>query len=102
MIVLAAAIIAGLYAWRWLYAGRETVQVEVTPGKLIGIGAQVTPEGFLIAWGATFMILALIAVPAPALANALALLIVLGSLYGNFEAVSASAKHIVKLKGGTG
>lgn len=103
VILLAAMILAGFYAWRWL-TGQKTGQPKSKPtvGKLLGSGELVSPEGYLLAWGGAFMILSIISVFAPALAGAFALLVALTATIENFDTVSHEAAELAKSKSKSG
>ena len=96
IIILAALALAGMYSYRYLVGGQTARTVSV--GKLIGIGTPVSPEGFVVAWGATFLGLSVLATFAPPLASALALLVLLGGLAANFEGVSKSTQALIRSK----
>jgi hypothetical protein len=103
VILLAALVLGGFYAWRWL-TGRKVGQAKtkVSVGKLLGRGELVSPEGYLVAWGASFMILSIISVFAPALAGAFALLVALTATIENFDTISTSANELAKQKSKSG
>lgn len=103
VILLAAMVLMGLYAWRWLNSKPgEARATNVQVGKLLGAGQLVSPEGYIVAWGGTFMILSLISVFAPALAGAFALLVLLVSLIENFDTVTSQAQQLAESKTKTG
>ncbi len=97
MIAIGALVVGGLYAYRWL-AGGQIVGSKLTPAKLVGIGSRVSPEGFLIAWGAVFLGLSLLSTGAPKMAAALTLLIVITNVITNFGPVADFATEVQTLK----
>lgn len=97
LIILGALITGGLYAYRWL-AGGQTEPAKLSLQKLVGIGSQVSPEGFIAAWGAIFLGLSLLATAAPKLAAALTVMIVLGNLVATFGQVSQSTEELIRAK----
>lgn len=102
-ILLSAFVIGGLYAWRWLTGtGEQGAPVPTTAaGKaksLIGLGPQVSPEGFIIAWGVVYMFLSILSTVSPGLAGAFALLILLGGVVANFASASESALALEQAK----
>lgn len=98
MIVISAMVMGGLYAWRWIVGGPASAKAKVSAGKLIGLGSLVSPEGFLVAWGAIYLMLALGAAASPQLAGAFSLLILLGGLVANFSSVATNATALIQSK----
>jgi hypothetical protein len=101
-ILLSAAVMGGIYAWRWLTSrGSLPATAELSAAKLIGYGPQVSPEGFLVAWGVVYGGLSILAMLAPGMAGSLALLILLTGAIANFGSASQTALGLVKVKTGT-
>ena len=101
-IILSAAHMGGIYAWRWLTGrGNLPATAKLSAAKLIGYGPQVSPEGFLVAWGIVYGGLALTSTILPGMAGSLALLILLTGAIANFGSASETALGLVKLKTGT-
>lgn len=97
-IVISALILGGVYAYRWLTGGKSQAHAKISPGPLVGLGPQVTPEGFLVAWGVIYLSLGLASELAPALAGAFAVLIALSTLIANFLTVSGSVSGLISSK----
>lgn len=101
-ILLSATIMGGIYAWRWLTnRGKLPHASGLSAAKLIGYGPQVSPEGFLIAWGIVYGGLSVLSMALPGLAGSMALLILLTGAIANFGSASETALGLVKLKTGT-
>lgn len=97
LIVLSALIVGGLYAYRWLAGGRKQPG-KLSAAKLAGLGSQVSPEGFLIAWGAVYLGLSILSSGAPQLAGALAVLIALGNALANFSPIAKALGELQQHK----
>lgn len=97
LIVLSALVVGGLYAYRWLAGGRKHPG-KLTASKLAGLGSQVSPEGFLIAWGAIFLGLSLLSSASPRLAGAMAILIMIGNALANFTPIAKALGELQKNK----
>lgn len=97
-IVISALVIGGVYAYRWLAGGKGVAKSKLTAAKLVGLGPQVTPEGFLVAWGVIFLSLSLGAQLSPRLAGAFAILLTVSSLIANFLTVSESVGGLIASK----
>jgi hypothetical protein len=96
-IVLAAFIVAGVYGWRWLTGVKR--EEKVTLKSLVGYERPLTsPEGFLVAWGITFFILAAVSAFLPTLAGSLALLILFGDVMANFAGAAEGAIKLSESK----
>lgn len=96
-IVLSAFIVAGVYGWRWLTGGKPHERLSVK--SLVGYERPLTsPEGFIVAWGLTFFVLAAISAFVPTLAGALALLILFGDLMTNFAGAAEGAIKLSQSK----
>lgn len=92
----------GIYAWRWLTGrGKLPAAAKLSAAKLIGYGPQVSPEGFLVAWGIVYGGLSVLSMALPGTAGSLALLILLTGAIANFGSASETALGLVKLKTGT-
>lgn len=101
-ILASAVLMGGVYAWRWLTGrGNLPAAAKLSAGKLVGYGPQVSPEGYLVAWGIVYGGLSLLATAAPGMAGTLALLILLTGMIANFGSASETALGLVKLKTGT-
>jgi hypothetical protein len=91
LIILTAVVLGAAYAWRWLTGEKGATGLtfsQETAKKLIGIGPNISPEGYMVAWGIMCFGLAMLSVVSAPLAGALALLILLASMIGNFTTVA--------------
>jgi hypothetical protein len=96
-IILAAFVAAGIYGFRWLTGGKPHEKVSLK--SVVGYEKPLTsPEGFLVAWGVTFTILAGISAFLPQIAGALALLILFGDVMANFAGAAEGALSITERK----
>lgn len=96
-IILSAFVVAGVYGWRWLTGTKRNESVSLK--SLVGYERPLTsPEGFLVAWGATFFILAALSAFVPTLAGALALLILFGDVMANFAGAAEGAVKLTESK----
>jgi hypothetical protein len=101
-ILLSAAVMGAIYAWRWLTGrGKLPATAKLSPAALIGYGPQVSPEGYLVAWGIVYGGLSMLSTVLPGMAGSLALLILLTGAIANFSSASTTALALVKLKTGT-
>jgi hypothetical protein len=103
-IILAAMILGGMYAWRWLTGKKATPGSgsKPTAGKLLGGGELVSPEGYLVSWGGAFLILSIASVFVPTLAGAFALLIAFTAMVENIDTITHSANELRKAKSKSG
>lgn len=96
-IVLSAFIVAGVYGFRWLTGARTYEQLSVK--SLVGYERPLTsPEGFIVAWGMTFFVLAALSAFLPTLAGSLALLVLFGDVMTNFAGAAEGAVNLQKAK----
>jgi hypothetical protein len=93
-VVLAAVIVAALYGYRHV--------VSEDNHLIAGRGPEVSPEGFLIAWGLLFLILAVGATISPGTAGAFAILILIGDVFANFGQVAEGTARLEVEKGAKG
>ena len=89
-IALSAFVVAALYSWRWLTGKHQGAALSFK--SLVGYQAPlVSPEGFVVAWGVVFLVLAILAAFLPALAGSLALLVLTGDVLGSGVSVAEGA-----------
>jgi hypothetical protein len=98
MVITAALLVALIYAWRYFTAGPESGGAPLGAQSLAGIGPLVSPEGFLVAWGFTFMTLSVISGFAPGFASNMALLILVSDVIANGVGVAKIAQGSVEMK----
>lgn len=96
--VLAAAIVVGMtYALR-RFVEPAMIDAPTRGGPKARIAGPGTPPPALahwaVAYGAGFTLLALLALPAPELAGALAILVVTGTLLGNGGALATDLRYL--------
>jgi hypothetical protein len=96
-IIVSAFMVAAIYAWRYLTGG-ETPRASLTPASVIGAGPLVSPEGFLVAWGVIYLVLAVLSGFSEALAASLAISILLGDILANGVAVARSTSALTASK----
>lgn len=92
-ILLSALIVAALYGYRWLVRGESSL--------IAGKGPEVSPEGFLMAWGVLYLMLSVASTFAAGAAGAFAVLIALSDVFANFGAVSGAISQTELHKGAT-
>lgn len=89
-IITSALIVAGIYTYRVITEG--TSSTPTSGGKisqLAGKGSPATLGVFITGWGATFLVISVIAAAAPGLGGAMALLVATGDAIGNLGQLAA-------------
>jgi hypothetical protein len=93
---LAALVLGGLYLWRYVTEGDAT---ETTNARsLIGASKLTNPIKYMIAWGAGFLILSLLATVAPGVAGGLALMIIITGIAANLGYANKTVSTLVATK----
>jgi hypothetical protein len=96
-VVLSAFIVAGIYGFRWLTGGGPHEALSLK--SLVGYEKPLTsPEGFIVAWGVTYFVLAAVSAFLPTLAGTLALLILFGDVMTNFAGAAEGAIKLSESK----
>jgi hypothetical protein len=84
-IVASAMVVAGVWGYRRL---REGTASPSSLKNVVGVGAPAPLGQFAVAWGTVYLTLAVVALGAPELAGAFAILIMAGDLLTNSKGIS--------------
>jgi hypothetical protein len=92
-VIISALVTAGVYTYRRL--SEDTTSVSKGVSALFNVGAPAAFGEFVTAWGFSFFVIALIASAAPTLGGSFAILVLVGDLLANGQAVSSDVSQKV-------